>query len=154
MQMYRALACSLWHTECYYECFEWYPNGTDCRKTRKICYQVCDDFDVHISGPTAHASSIQGAVPTVSSEQVQVSGKLGWILAIPKDHPRWNLRLDKPLRILGQKIKDIEVVFSKPEEFAVDQKKVKIAGTIEWRQARTKGAYPIVKVSSVETSTK
>jgi len=35
----------VWHTECVYICTEYYPNGTDCRKTKKICYNACDNFD-------------------------------------------------------------------------------------------------------------
>ena len=147
-------ACTVWHTECYYECLEWYPNGTDCRKSRKICYRVCDDFDVVPSAPTAKGSSPQSAVPGGIPEQVQLSGRLGWLLALPKDHPRWNLRLDKALRISGQEIKNIEVAFAKPQEVITAQNKVKISGTIAWRPARTKGVYPVLEASSIETSIK
>lgn len=47
-------ACTLSHQECTYECFQWYPNGTDCLKSKKICKTVCDQFDVKPSGETPH----------------------------------------------------------------------------------------------------
>jgi hypothetical protein len=42
--------CGVSHEECKYICTEYYPNGTDCKKTRKECYTVCDDFDVDHGG--------------------------------------------------------------------------------------------------------
>ena len=51
-------ACSHSHQECTYECTEYYPNGTDCRKTVKHCNDVCDDYDVHTTGEG------HGGVPT------------------------------------------------------------------------------------------
>lgn len=137
--------CLHWHT--VWECYEWYSNGIDCRRSRKI--RVCDDFDVAVSGHMAKASSIQDTALTVNSAPVQISGRLGYILIISKDSTHWNLQLDKPLIILGQEINDIEVVFSKPEKFNIDKKDVKITGTIEWVQAQTKGMYPIVKVMEI-----
>lgn len=48
--------CTLSHEECHnvYTCFEYYPNGTDCRKTVKTeeCHTVCDEFSVKKSGDT------------------------------------------------------------------------------------------------------
>ena len=46
--------CTLSHEECHnvYTCTEYYPNGTDCRKTEKTqeCHTVCDQFDVDRGG--------------------------------------------------------------------------------------------------------
>lgn len=46
--------CSLSREVCrdVYTCIEYYPNGTDCRKTVKTreCETVCDDFDVDRGG--------------------------------------------------------------------------------------------------------
>ena len=44
--------CGVSHEECTYTCTEYYPNGTDCRKTKKECHKVCDDFSVKKSGDT------------------------------------------------------------------------------------------------------
>jgi hypothetical protein len=41
--------CTLKRTVCEYPCIEYYPNGTDCRKTKKVCHEVCDDFEVEAS---------------------------------------------------------------------------------------------------------
>jgi hypothetical protein len=46
--------CSVSHQECTYRCIEYYPNGTDCKKSKKECKEVCDDFDVKPSGDTPH----------------------------------------------------------------------------------------------------
>jgi hypothetical protein len=47
-----ALGCGVGQEEqCSYTCIEWYPNGKDCKKTRKDC--VCVD-KVHVSGDTPH----------------------------------------------------------------------------------------------------
>lgn len=54
--------CSVSHQECTYRCIEYYPNGTDCKKSKKECKEVCDDFDVKPSGDTPH-------VPITSSSQ-------------------------------------------------------------------------------------
>ena len=46
--------CTLSHEECrdVYTCTEYYPNGTDCKKTVKTkeCHTVCDQFDVDRGG--------------------------------------------------------------------------------------------------------
>lgn len=46
--------CTLQREVCrdVYTCIEYYPNGTDCRKTVKTreCETVCDDFDVDRGG--------------------------------------------------------------------------------------------------------
>lgn len=46
--------CTLSREVCHdvYTCIEYYPNGTDCRKTVKTreCENVCDDFDVDRGG--------------------------------------------------------------------------------------------------------
>ncbi|MFZ5723856.1 MAG: hypothetical protein ACOY33_09365 [Pseudomonadota bacterium] len=46
--------CTLSHEECrdVYTCIEYYPNGTDCKKTVKSreCHTVCDEFDVDRGG--------------------------------------------------------------------------------------------------------
>lgn len=46
-------SCAVFHEECTYTCAEYYPNGVDCRKTKKTCYKVCDDSDVKKSGDSA-----------------------------------------------------------------------------------------------------
>lgn len=38
--------CTLTETRCTYTCTEYYPNGTDCRKTKKECEEVCIQFEV------------------------------------------------------------------------------------------------------------
>lgn len=54
-QQAAALAgCVTSHQECEYQCIEYYPNGTDCKKSKKVCHEVCDDFDVKPSGDTPH----------------------------------------------------------------------------------------------------
>ena len=45
-------ACTVSHQECEYVCIAYYPNGTDCKKTKKVCTTVCDDFSVKKSGDT------------------------------------------------------------------------------------------------------
>lgn len=65
-QPYALEGCVVSHEECVYTCIEYYPNGTDCKKSKKSCHEVCDDFDVHPSGPTPHvppSSPMKQGVP-------------------------------------------------------------------------------------------
>ena len=52
--------CTFTHQECTYPCIEWYPNKTDCRKTKKVCVTVCDDYDVKKSGEAPHGQPSSG----------------------------------------------------------------------------------------------
>jgi len=47
-----AAGCLMWETQCTNECIEYYPNGTDCKKTKKHCERVCvnDTYDVNRGG--------------------------------------------------------------------------------------------------------
>ena len=54
-----ASGCTVSHQECEYPCIEYYPNGTDCRKTKKVCRTVCDDFTVDKGGVDDANRSIQ-----------------------------------------------------------------------------------------------
>ncbi|MCI0748986.1 MAG: hypothetical protein L0Y32_00385 [Nevskiales bacterium] len=51
--------CTLTRESCSYECIEYYPNGTDCRKTKKVCEQVCVQFEVKKSGDTTEHQHMQ-----------------------------------------------------------------------------------------------
>jgi len=44
--------CTSSHEECDHPCIEYYENGTDCKKTKKVCHTVCDEFSVKKSGDT------------------------------------------------------------------------------------------------------
>lgn len=61
--------CVVSHQECEYPCLEYYPNGTDCWKSKKVCHEVCDDFDVKPSGDTPHTSITAPPKSQSTSEQ-------------------------------------------------------------------------------------
>ncbi len=46
LQAYDKDSCTVSHMEYEHPCIEYYPNGKDCKKTRRVCVKVCDDFDV------------------------------------------------------------------------------------------------------------
>jgi hypothetical protein len=137
--------CNISHQECHKVCYVWStePNSK-CREWKKVCYTICDDFDVHVSGQKAK----------ISSEPVEVSGKLGLILDSAQNETRFNLRLDKPLHILGEEIMDIEVFIPNLEKYVIIAGNIKITGTIEWQPSLIKGAYPVIKASNIESQVK
>jgi len=53
--------CTVSHQECEYKCTEYYPNGTDCKKSKKVCHTVCDDFTVDQGGIDDANVPYQGA---------------------------------------------------------------------------------------------
>ena len=61
--------CGVSHVDCEYPCIEWYPNHTDCRKTKKVCHEVCDDFDVDRGGVDDANRGVKGS----SSDQQEES---------------------------------------------------------------------------------
>lgn len=65
--------CVTSHQECEYQCIEYYPNGTDCKKSKKVCHEVCDDFDVNTSGGTPHVPIKPSSQSTSNSNAVQTS---------------------------------------------------------------------------------
>lgn len=42
--------CTLWRTWYEYPCIEYYPNGTDCKKAKKVQKRECIDYEVDVSG--------------------------------------------------------------------------------------------------------
>lgn len=63
--------CTIFHEECEYICIQYYPNGTDCWKSKKICKKVCDDFDVNPSGGTPHGQYNNQSQSTQNIDQPQ-----------------------------------------------------------------------------------
>lgn len=66
-------SCTVFHEECTYTCIEYYPNKVDCRKTKKTCYKVCDDFDVKKSGDTTEHQHMKKSDVTGKTKTVAVS---------------------------------------------------------------------------------
>ena len=142
-------ACTVWHTECVYDCIQYYPNGTDCWKSKKRCFNVCDDFDVHISGPTAKTKTSTGFRFTNSRQELDegnmsVRGQLARIVSFRLDAPIWLLTLETPLVYGKEQINHLEVhALEAPDEGLIG-KQVTISGAIEWRDGRLGGKQPIL----------
>lgn len=143
--------CSIWHTECHYECIEYYPNGKDCRKTKKICVRVCDDFDVIISGDTVHTPiepNKSGKVYIQSvMETTKIIGTIEKIVVVGGETTGWAIELDSLIE--GIKLRHIEV---DPNDKNIEQfknKKVQLTGTLEWRQGIGRGAHPVIVIETI-----
>lgn len=146
--------CSLWHTECVYDCIQYYPNGTDCWKSKKRCFKVCDDFDVHLSGPTAKSTTSTGFHYTNSRQvldegNISVSGLLARIVSFRIDSPRWLISLEKPMVYGNGKIDDIEIQAKDMPIGGLIGKRVKVSGAIEWQNGRIGGKQPILVAKDV-----
>ncbi|HEX7456203.1 MAG TPA: hypothetical protein VF303_01930 [Candidatus Nanoarchaeia archaeon] len=153
--------CMSWHTECVYDCIEYYPNGTDCKKSHKRCFSVCDgdDFDVHISGPTAKSMTSTGfrysnSRQVLDEENISVNGQLARIVSFRINDPRWLVVLETPLIYENEKIDNIEV---QALDVSVEQligKRVTISGAIKWQDGRIGGKQPILIAKDVVEFTK
>lgn len=146
--------CSVWHTECVYDCIKYYPNGTDCWKSKKRCYKVCDDFDVHISGPTAK-STISTGFQYINSSQVldkdniSINGILARIVSFQIDSSRWLIALEKPLVYGNGELYDIEIRAKDMQIAGFIGKRVTVSGAIEWQDGRIGGKQPILIAKDV-----
>jgi hypothetical protein len=146
--------CTVWHTECVYDCIEYYPNGTDCKKSKKRCFKVCDDFDVHPSGPTAKSKTPIGFRYTNSRQvldekNISCNGQLARIVSFRINDPRWLLILETPLIYGKEKIDNIEVqALGVPIEKLMGRR-VTISGVIEWQAGRIGGKQPILIVKDI-----
>jgi len=146
--------CTTWHTECVYDCIQYYPNGTDCWKSKKRCFKVCDDFDVHNSGPIAKSSASSGFHYTNSRQvldegNISVGGCLARIVSFRIDNPRWLIALEKPLFYGNEKIDNIEVHALDMSIGGLIGKRVTVSGAIEWQDGRLGGKQPILVVKDI-----
>lgn len=146
--------CTVWHTECVYDCIEYYPNGTDCKKSKKRCFKVCDDFDVHPSGPIAKSKSpfvfrYMKSHQVLDAQNVSCNGQLARIMSFRINDQRWLLVLEVPLVYGSEKIDNIEV---QPSDISIEKligKRVKISGMIEWQNGRIGGKQPVLIVKDI-----
>jgi hypothetical protein len=148
--------CTVSHTECHYECIEYYPNGTDCKKSKKICETICDDFDVIPSGGTPHGGVSKGAMTgLVEKEEVRVvtvGGKLDRIYAIGGETTGWVLELDSDMELKQgmKKVKHIEVDPSGKHLDSLEGKQVHVTGSLTWRHGVERGDYPVIVINLIK----
>lgn len=148
-----AADCGVWHTECVYICTEYYPNGTDCRKTKKICYNVCDDFDVKKSHTMAPLEKQRtAAIAQQADATLTVTGRLRKIFAIGGETTGWLLELDSPLFYQDKKFPSIELDPRGNDLRKLTNKRVRVKGRIEWREGVERGMYPVLVAESVGES--
>jgi hypothetical protein len=137
--------CTLWHTECVYVCIQTYPDGT-CKKTKKVCHKVCDEFDVKpshkfASSPTAQPSGQAGVEKPVTGTLRKIVGG---------ESPGWDIELDSPLFFDKQKFTHLEVDPKGQNAAALTGKRVRIDGQVEWRKGMKRGMHPVIVVASIE----
>lgn len=148
-------SCGVSHIECRYECIEYYPNGKDCKKTKKICETVCDDFDVKKSGETPHTGYSVKATDKSDKEvkrMITVSGKLDKVAGIGGETPGWAIELDADLEVTKgmRKVKHIEVDPNGKGIDALNGKHVEMTGSLAWRHGVERGDYPVLMIEAIK----
>jgi len=141
--------CTVSHIECEYPCIEYYPNGVDCKKTKKVCKTVCDDFEVKPSGDTPHRGfSLQMFQQKKGAIVMQtVTGVLHRVGAIGGETTGWAIRLDSPLKLPEIKqVNEIEVDAESSLLKPLMDKQVEARGRIIWRQGIERGRYPVMTI--------
>jgi len=147
LPMTASAGCTVSHLECEYPCIEYYPNGVDCKKTKKICKTVCDDFDVKPSGNTPHRGfSLQDFQQKKGVAIMQIiKGILHRVGAIGGETTGWAIRLDSPLKVTEtMKVKKIEVDADHSLLEPLLDKRVDARGRITWRRDIERGRYPVM----------
>ena len=153
-------ACLRWQTVCHYDCIEYYPNGTDCRKTKKRCERVCveDSFDVDRGGiddanrrvtpqsTHAPARKTASAEPDViisgRLESSTIGGRRVWVIV-----PREAVRKAGKYRVY-------EVLPGKMALKSFENKLVDVTGTLAWTVKDKEGYLLKFEAVSVRESIK
>ncbi|MDQ6959499.1 MAG: hypothetical protein Q9M27_00595 [Mariprofundaceae bacterium] len=144
--------CSVSHIECEYPCIEYYPNGVDCKKAKKVCKTVCDDFDVIESGDTPHRgfSTQQFQQEKEVAAMQTINGILHRISAIGGETTGWAVRLEHPLQVSEKMtVNEIEVVADGSLLEPLQGKQVEARGQITWRQGIERGRYPAIMIETI-----
>lgn len=149
--------CTVSHLECHYECIEYYPNGTDCRKTKKICERVCDDFNVKPSGDTPHsqpkAAALLSSTPKAFQGAITLTGTVSKLEAADAETMQWSMRLDATLPVgRSVKVNDLELDPGKIAVASFEGKRIEAAGTIMWRHAPGRGDFPVLAITGMTPS--
>jgi hypothetical protein len=147
--------CTLWRDVVHYDCIEYYPNGTDCKKTRRWVEKVCIQFEVDRGGVDDANRSIRSNSIGVGSgkgihpgpeihfvgrlERLKVDGRSRWFI-LPKDAGKG------PVKAVQ--------AFSLDPDAKVDGrwsgKQVRISGELRWKKEPKGGASLAVFVRSIE----
>jgi hypothetical protein len=147
--------CILSHIDCRYDCIEYYPNGKDCKKTKKICETVCDEFDVKKSGETPHTGYSVKATDKSDKEVkrvITVSGKLDKVAGIGGETTGWAIELDADLEVTKgmKKVKHLEVDPNSKSIEPLKGKRVQVTGSLIWRHGVERGDYPVIMIETIK----
>lgn len=146
------MVCGVSHTECRYECIEYYPNGVDCKKTKKVCYTVCDDYDVEPSGPTAKLDfSLHMLDKEETRKIVKAKGILIRVNLEGNETTGWALYPDVEDKI-EKNMKCIEVEPRRTNLNSYEDKNITIEGILEWGYGTERGHYPVIEILSIQNT--
>jgi len=156
--------CLLWETRCTYECIEYYPNGTDCKKTKKTCERVCanDTYDVDHGGiddtnrgskpPASRAtvraeSTVQAESTTTTAPEVAVTGRLEHTKI--ERHDVWLVLPSQPISSAGDVVEAYEIDGEHVSMKSFENLVVRITGRLSWIKTADNGYRPLFVAQSI-----
>jgi hypothetical protein len=98
-------------------------------------------FSTNVSAQTAK----QPAAITIAGMLVRVAG-------IGGETTGWAIQLDSEIEVRGERMKSIEVSGDSREFERLENKHVEATGRLALRHGVTRGAWPVVQVSSIRES--